>query len=87
MNMITINFQIPEYILYALNENNQEFTSQIRLMGALQLFKEHKLSLEKAADLANMDKELFKIELDKHEIPLIDYDPEELDEELEAFKR
>ena len=54
----------------------------MRLLTALQLFKEHKLSLGKAAELSGLNKEGFIFELDRYKIPLIDYDAAELDEEL-----
>jgi predicted HTH domain antitoxin len=87
MGMASINFEIPDDILYSLNENRTEFINKIRLYSALQLFKDHKLSLGKAAQLAGMKKEHFMFELDKFEIPLIDYDSEELDQELAAFRQ
>jgi hypothetical protein len=49
MRMISIQFEIPEDILYSLNVNTAEFTQQMRLYSALQWFKDHKLSLSKAA--------------------------------------
>jgi predicted HTH domain antitoxin len=85
MAMARVRFEISEEILYALNENIAEFTLQMRLFTALQLFKKHKLSLGKAANLAGMDKDQFMLELDRNEIPLIDYDPDELEEELARF--
>jgi predicted HTH domain antitoxin len=87
MGMTNVNFEIPEEILYALNENISEFTSQMRLFTALQLFEKHKLSLGKAATLAGISKEHFMVEMDKYGVPLINYDPEELDEELERFEK
>ena len=85
MRMISIQFEIPEDILYSLNENAAEFTQQMRLYSALQWFKDHKLSLGKAAELAGIKKEHFMFECDRHNIPLIDYDPDELDQEAAAF--
>jgi len=87
MAMARVQLEIPEEILYTLNESTAEFTLQMRLFTALQLFKRHKLSLGKAAKLAGMDKEQFMIELDKNEIPLIDYNPDELEDELERFRK
>ncbi|NIM18341.1 MAG: UPF0175 family protein [Candidatus Aminicenantes bacterium] len=87
MAMASVQFEIPEEILYALNESITEFTLQMRLFTALHLFKKHKLSLGKAANLAGMDKDQFMIELDRSEIPLIDYDPLELEEELARFEK
>ena len=70
-----------------MNENIDEFTEDIRLFSALHFFKMHKLSLGKAAELANMDKEAFIYQLGKFKIPLIDYDPGDLEKELLRFKK
>ena len=52
---------------------------------ALQLFKDHKLSFGKAAELAGISRDDFLIELDKNKIDFIAYDPSELEAELERF--
>ena len=54
MGMTSVHFEIPEEILYTLNESIAEFTSQVRLFTALQLFSRHKLSLGKAAEVAGL---------------------------------
>ena len=87
MAMASVRFEIPEEILYALNESVTEFTLQMRLFTALQLFKNHKLSLGKAAELAGMNKDQFILELDRNKVPLIDYNPDELEEELARFEQ
>ncbi len=87
MGMTKVDFEIPEEILYSLNENISEFILQMRLFTALQLYGDHKLSLGKAAELAGIDNEHFIEELDKHDIPLIDYSPSELKEELEELSK
>jgi predicted HTH domain antitoxin len=87
MAMASVRFEIPEEILYTLNENITEFTLQMRLFTALQLFKKHKLSLGKAANLAGMGKDQFMLELDRNDIPFIDYDPDELEQELARFEK
>jgi predicted HTH domain antitoxin len=86
MKATQISFEIPESILQALNQSQDEFISQVRLLAALQLFKNHKLSFGQAAELAGMGKDRFLIELDNYSIDLIDYDPAELEKELERFR-
>ena len=86
MRVTQISFEISEGILQALNQSRDEFISQMRLFTALQLFKNHKLSLGQAAELAGMSKEKFLIELDNHNVDLIDYDPAELEGELQRFQ-
>ena len=68
------------------DKSQDEFTSQMRLFAALQLFKNHKLSFDQAAELAGMSKDRFLIELDNYNIDLIDYDPSELEKELERLQ-
>ncbi|HEX9652871.1 MAG TPA: UPF0175 family protein [bacterium] len=87
MEKTQITFQIPESILHSLNQNREEFTLQTRLLTALQLFKNHKLTFGQATELAGMNREEFLSEVDKYEIDLIDYSASELDEELERFQR
>ncbi len=85
MSVTQISFQISERILQALNQSQDEFVSQMRLLTALELFRNHKLSFGQAAELAEMSLERFLIELDHHAIDLIDYDTVELSQELESF--
>ena len=85
MKMTDIKFKIPKEILNALNQDKVEFTKQSRLYTALQLFKNHKLSFGKAAELAGLSKDEFLMELDKNNIDYISYDSEELKSELKRF--
>lgn len=87
MKTADINFKIPEDILYSLNQNKDEFIRQSRLYTAIQLFKNHKLSSGQAARLAGMDKFQFWMELGEFKIPLIDYAPSELKDELKRFNQ
>ena len=80
-----IRFEIPEDILFALNQNAKEFTNQSRLYTALQLYKNHKLSFGKAVELAGISRDDFLIELDRNEIDFIAYDASDLESELERF--
>jgi len=86
MKTAEIRFEIPEDILDALNQNINEFTRHSRLYIALQLFKDHKLSFGKAAELAGISKDEFLIELDKNKIDFISYDPSDLEAELKRFE-
>ena len=85
MRTAEIRFEIPEDILFALNQNAKEFTNQSRLYTALQLYKNHKLSFGKAVELAGISRDAFLIELDRNEIDFIAYDASDLESELERF--
>lgn len=87
MKTAEVCFEIPEEILNSLNQNINEFIQQSRLYTAQQLYKSHKLSFGKAAELAGMSKEEFMIELDKTQIDVIAYNPSELEAELEKLEQ
>jgi predicted HTH domain antitoxin len=87
MKTTEIRFEIPEDILNSLNQDKNEFTQQLRLHMALQLYKNHKLSFGKAAELAGMSRDEFLIALDSNKIDFFDYDPSELEVELERFRK
>ena len=86
MKNAEITFKIPVSVLNSLNQNIEEFTVQSRLFIALQLFKKHKVTAKQAAMIAGIEKEKFIDELDRFNIDFINYEPTELEEELEKLK-
>lgn len=87
MKTAEIRFEIADDILYSLNQTTNEFAQQTRLFTALQLYKTHKLSFGKAAELAGISREKFLVNLDQNGIDFIAYDADELEAELERFER
>lgn len=83
MKTVEVRFKVPKEILSNLNQSLTEFTAQSKLYTALQLFKNHKLSFGKAAELAELSRTDFLFELNKNEIDFISYEASELEEELE----
>ncbi len=82
-----ISFDIPEGFLFALNETQEEFTTKVRLIVAIDFFRNHKLSVGKAAELSGLSKELFKLELFRSNSPLINYSANDLEKELEVLDK
>ena len=85
MKTASIQLEVQQDILNVLNQNINEFAMQMRLHTALHLFKKHKLSFGKAAELAGISRDEFLLELDKNEIDFISYAPAELESELARF--
>jgi prevent-host-death family protein len=54
---------------------------------AISLYKENKVTLEKAAKLANQSIESFIEKIGKLGIPVLSYDPSELGDELTNFEK
>jgi predicted HTH domain antitoxin len=82
MKTTEITLNIPEDILYTLNEDKAGFTKMLKYYAAMELYRSHKLSMGKAAELAEMNKADFMYELGKNGIPSIDYDVQEFSEEI-----
>ncbi|OQX79433.1 MAG: hypothetical protein B6D64_04915 [Bacteroidetes bacterium 4484_276] len=87
MKMAELKINIPEDILYTLNETKNDFTRKMRLYAAMELYKTQKLSMGKASELAEMNKIDFMFELGKYEIPAINYDVDDFKEEAEWIMR
>ncbi|MCP4427544.1 MAG: UPF0175 family protein [Chloroflexi bacterium] len=85
MNVAQITFEVPAALLHTLNQNRDEFTAQTRLWMAIQLLQNKKLSLGQAIELAGISRQQFLHELDYRKAPLINYDPDELEDELRRF--
>ena len=87
MKTVELKLNVPEEILYTLNENKNDFIKQMKFYTALELFKIHKLSMGKAAELAEMNKVEFMFEAGKCGVAVIDYETEDFNEELERVMR
>ena len=87
MNTTTIDIEIPKDILLSLNENTDELTKKMKLYTALILFKEHKLTIGKAAEFSDLSLYNFMMEAGKHNIDIITYDENELENELEILDK
>jgi predicted HTH domain antitoxin len=76
-----ITLDIPEH--YLTDATPAEFGKSIKLYAALAMFRAGKLSAGAAAEFAEIDRFSFAEECRKHQIPLIDYPPEDLRAELQ----
>ena len=70
---LNINIPISEEVLFILKKDEKSLQEEARKILALQFFKERKLSLGKAAELADMDKDDFVILLGKNQIDIYQY--------------
>ena len=82
MRMAEMTVDIPEDVLYALNQSKREFTTTMKLLTAVELYRDHRLSLGKASSLAGMAISDFLLRLSSFGVSSIDYDPDDFVEEL-----
>lgn len=78
---------VAEDILMALNEKPAEFLKNMRTFAAIKFFELGKLSLGKAAELAEMSKLDFIELLSKQGISVYNYPPEELEDDLSCIRK
>lgn len=70
MTVQTFNINVPSDILLTINETEVEFEKRIKISIATTLFLEEKLTIGKAAELAEMSKYEFENLLSKNKIPI-----------------
>ena len=87
METVTIQMQVSKDFLYAFDLNTNKISRELKLLSAIELFREHKISMGKAAEFADMDKYMFQKELVSREIPIIDYDIEDVIAEADMLKK
>lgn len=78
---------VAEDILMALNEKPAEFLQNMRTFAAVKFFELGKLSLGKAAELAEMSKLDFIELLSKQGVSVYNYPPEELEDDLSSIRK
>ena len=85
MNSLTIEY--PPELLWALQQEPEEFESEARLLLAVKLYETGKLSTGLAAKLAGVPRVTFMFLLGKYGLSPFGESPEELQEDLENARR
>ncbi len=57
---------------------------EARLLLAIKLYEEGRVSLGKAAEIAGYSKRAFIERLSQHHIPVVNYNPDELEREIQG---
>jgi predicted HTH domain antitoxin len=86
MERVKIHMEVSKDYLYAFDLNENRLSRELKLLSAIELYREHKISMGKAAEFAEMDKYMFQKELASRDIPTIDYDIEEVKTESDMLK-
>jgi predicted HTH domain antitoxin len=84
MQMLII--PISEAILTAADMDKDELAEDMRRECAMKFFRQGKLTLVQSAELCGLDIYDFISVLSQAGIPVIDYDPRELEKELSYFQ-
>ncbi len=79
----TISIPIDSALLLSLRLSRDEFARELLFSGALALYRQNKLSLGKAAELAGYSRMAFIEELSRRGEAIFDFSNEEVDELIE----
>lgn len=82
-----IRFDVPEDVLASLKSGIEDLKREIRLMAAMTYYKEKKLSLGKAAQLAGTNRLDFMDFLAEKKITIFDLDESAARLEIESAKK
>ncbi len=83
MGMVEVKIRIPSEMIMLLKPRRLE--DELRLLVALELYREGRISLGKAAEIAGLSLREFLYELRSRNIPL-NYDLEELEQDLKTIR-
>jgi predicted HTH domain antitoxin len=86
MALQTINIELPSDILLTLNESESELKKRIKLSLAIQLYIQQKITIGKAAQIADVTRFQFETLLSEYKIPISNLDVEDILGDIEKLK-
>ncbi|MCB1056671.1 MAG: UPF0175 family protein [Acidobacteria bacterium] len=86
MKTETISFEVSQDLLASLKLSSEDLGQNIRLLAAVSFFRDKKLSLGKAAQLAGLNRLEFMDVLSRQGIVVFDYDESVLLSDLEGIE-
>ncbi len=77
--------EVPEY--FTVDYTATELVQQIKLYAALIMFRSGQISAGAACEFAGIDRYAFLTACKKHDIDTVDYDENELENEIKPYTR
>ncbi len=85
MSTQSINIDLPADILALLNESEAELKQRLKLALAVQLYQEQKISIGKAAQIAQLSRLSMETLLSKHGISISNLDENDVLDDLKKL--
>ena len=79
-----LTLQIPD--IYFVNFQKQNIVKQIKLYTALMMFRSKQVSAGAACEIAEIDRYTFIEECKKYDIPVINYNADEIENEIQQYQ-
>ena len=86
MNVKSINIELPSDILLTLNESEQELKKRIKLSLAIQLYMQEKITIGKAAQIAEINRLQFEDLLAENHIPISNLEINDVIEDIQKLR-
>jgi len=86
MTLQTISIELPPDILLTINESENELRKRIKNSLAIQLYVQEKVTIGKAAQIAEMSKYQFEALLSENKIPVSLLGIDDILEDIEKLK-
>ncbi|MFT4758347.1 MAG: putative HTH domain antitoxin [Paraglaciecola sp.] len=86
MTLQTINIDLPSDIFLTLNESEKELKQRIKFSLAIQLYIQRKITIGKAAQIAQMPRFDFETMLSDNHIPISTLELEDVLEDIKKLK-
>jgi len=86
MTLQTINIDLPSDILLTINESENELKKRIKVSLAIQLYRQQKVTIGKASQIASVSRFEFETILSENEIPISNLDLEDVLGDIEKLK-
>jgi len=80
--MTTLTLEVPEEVFSSLKRSPEQFTRELRLAAAIYWYQRSRISQEKAAQIAGLDRTDFLDALARERIDVFQVDFDDLDREL-----
>ncbi len=80
--MITLQLELPEFLVLQMGSSKDNLQKRIKEMLAVSLFKDGYMTTGQAAELCGMRRIEFMYYLSRNNIPVVDWDNEDIDKEL-----
>jgi predicted HTH domain antitoxin len=86
MTVQAINIDLPSDILLTLNESEKELKKRIKVSLATQLYLHKKVTIGKAAQIAEMSRLGFETLLSEYRVPISNLEEEDILRDIQKLK-
>lgn len=86
MSLKTLQIEIPSDLSSILDESDQALVGHVKLALAMLLYQQEKITIGKAAELANLTRYEFEMVLSQNKIPISNLSFDEISADIEKLK-